>query len=159
MISKQGACESIMMELVISKPPEVFLGKRVLKICSKFTGKHPCQSVTSNDTSAWGFSFKFAAYFQNTFSYEHLRRAASASWKQNFIYKCTAPLLNSISHYEEICNLNKFTANCCIKCHVKLRFMISTYNSYFEFSLFDVLEIKNVFQKLGLNDQLRKKGV
>ena len=58
-----------------------------------------------------------------------------------------------------ICNLNKFTANCCIKCHVKLRFMISTYNSYFEFSLFDVLEIKNVFQKLGLNDQLRKKGV
>ena len=22
--------------------PEVFLGKGVLKICSKFTGKHPC---------------------------------------------------------------------------------------------------------------------
>ena len=26
-------------------PAEVFLGKSVLKICSKFTGKHPCQSV------------------------------------------------------------------------------------------------------------------
>ena len=26
---------------VRSSPPEVFLGKGVLKICSKFTGKHP----------------------------------------------------------------------------------------------------------------------
>ena len=25
-----------------SSPPEVFLGKGVLKICSKFTGEHPC---------------------------------------------------------------------------------------------------------------------
>ena len=30
-----------------SNPPQVFLGKRVLKICSKFTGEHPCRSVTS----------------------------------------------------------------------------------------------------------------
>ena len=28
-------------------PPEVFLGKGILKICNKFTGEHPCQSVTS----------------------------------------------------------------------------------------------------------------
>ena len=28
-----------------SSSPEVFLGKRVLKICSKFTGEHPCRSV------------------------------------------------------------------------------------------------------------------
>ena len=27
--------------------PEVFLGKAVLKICGKFTGEHPCQSVIS----------------------------------------------------------------------------------------------------------------
>ena len=27
--------------------PEVFLKKGVLKICSKFTGEHPCQSVLS----------------------------------------------------------------------------------------------------------------
>ena len=26
---------------VRSSPPEVFLGKGILKICSKFTGKHP----------------------------------------------------------------------------------------------------------------------
>ena len=30
-----------------SSPPEVFLGKVVLKICSKFTGEYPCQSVIS----------------------------------------------------------------------------------------------------------------
>ena len=30
-----------------SSPPEVFLGNGVLKICSKFTGEHPCQSVIS----------------------------------------------------------------------------------------------------------------
>ena len=30
-----------------SIPPEVYLGQGVLKICSKFTGEHPCQSVTS----------------------------------------------------------------------------------------------------------------
>ena len=29
-----------------SSHPEVFLEKRVLKICSKFTGEHPCRSVT-----------------------------------------------------------------------------------------------------------------
>ena len=30
-----------------SSPPEVFLGKGVLKICSKFIGEHPCRSVIS----------------------------------------------------------------------------------------------------------------
>ena len=30
-----------------SSPPEVFLGKGVLKICSKFTGEHPCRSAIS----------------------------------------------------------------------------------------------------------------
>ena len=30
-----------------SSPPGVFLGKNVLKVCSKFTGKHPCWSVIS----------------------------------------------------------------------------------------------------------------
>ena len=44
-------------------PSEAFLGKGVLKICSKFAGEHSCQS----------------AYFQNTFSWEHL-------WKDAFMY-------------------------------------------------------------------------
>ena len=30
-----------------SSPPEVFLGESVLKICSKITGEHPCQSMIS----------------------------------------------------------------------------------------------------------------
>ena len=29
------------------RSPEVFLGKIVLKICSKFTGEHPCRSMIS----------------------------------------------------------------------------------------------------------------
>ena len=51
--------------------------KGVLKICSKFTGEDPCGSAVPvklllqiywNHTSAWVFSCKFAAYFQNSFS-------------------------------------------------------------------------------------------
>ena len=35
----------------------LFLGKRVLKICSKFTGEHPCRSVSLiNCTSTYGCS-------------------------------------------------------------------------------------------------------
>ena len=30
-----------------SSHPEVFLGKGALKICSKFTGEHPCRSAIS----------------------------------------------------------------------------------------------------------------
>ena len=30
-----------------SSHPQVFLRKGVLKICSKFTGEHPCRSVIS----------------------------------------------------------------------------------------------------------------
>ena len=30
---------------VRSNPPEVFLGKSILKLCIKFTGEHPCRSV------------------------------------------------------------------------------------------------------------------
>ena len=44
-----------------SSPPEVFLGKCVLKIFNKFTGERPCRSV--NRTSTWVFPCKFAAYF------------------------------------------------------------------------------------------------
>ena len=30
-----------------SSPPEMFLGKGVVKICSRFTGEHPCRSEIS----------------------------------------------------------------------------------------------------------------
>ena len=30
-----------------SSPSEVFLGKGVMEICSKFTGEHPCRSMIS----------------------------------------------------------------------------------------------------------------
>ena len=59
-----------------SSRPEMFLGKGVVKIRSKFAEEHPYRSAISikffqklywNRTSAWGFSCKFAAYLQNTF--------------------------------------------------------------------------------------------
>ena len=72
-----------------SSRPEVFQQKGVLKICRKFTGDHPCQTVIlikllSNllkSHSAWVFSCKFAAYFQNTLFSEYLWTAASVLWK------------------------------------------------------------------------------
>ena len=33
-----------------SSHPEVFLRKAVLKVCSKLTGEHPCQSVEARST-------------------------------------------------------------------------------------------------------------
>ena len=74
--------------------PEVFLGKGVImKICSKFTGEQPCQSVISiklfywNRTSAWGFSSKLATYFQNTFSWENLWLVASPDTTDRNTYR------------------------------------------------------------------------
>ena len=71
-----------------SSHSEVFLGRGVLKICSKFTGEHPSRSEISiaaeqlywNHTSAWEFSCKDAAYFENTFSNEKLWVVASDQW-------------------------------------------------------------------------------
>ena len=55
---------------IFKSHPEVFLGKGILKICSKFTGEHPCRSVVSIKllyTLTWMFSCKFAAYFRRPF--------------------------------------------------------------------------------------------
>ena len=53
-----------------SSRPEVFLGKGVLKICSKFTGEHPCRSLISiklQSNWAWVFLLKSCCIFS-----EHL---------------------------------------------------------------------------------------
>ena len=50
----------------------------MLKIFSKFTGEHPCQCVISIKLLC--ISCKFAEYFQNTFTYKHLWRAAFVSY-------------------------------------------------------------------------------
>ena len=55
-------------------PSEVFLGKSVLKICSKLRGEHPCRSAMSMKLLYWNFistrvsSCKFYVSFKNTFS-------------------------------------------------------------------------------------------
>ena len=49
-ISKKHEHGKIIKKCQIGKfdyPPELFLGKGVLKICSKFTGEHPYRSVIS----------------------------------------------------------------------------------------------------------------
>ena len=70
------------------QPPRGVLKKSVLKICSKFTGEHLCRRVIlikmQSNSSAWVLCCKFAAYFQNTFSYEHLWVAASGYTVLNF---------------------------------------------------------------------------
>ena len=52
----------------------MFIGKCVLKICSKYTGEHPRRGTKTllKLTSVWVFSCKFTAYFQNNFLREHL---------------------------------------------------------------------------------------
>ena len=45
---KTDACmKNLIKDVFRSSPPEVFLEKGVLKICSKFTEEHPCQTVIS----------------------------------------------------------------------------------------------------------------
>ena len=70
------------MEFCRSSRPEVFIGKGVLKICSIFTEEHPYRSailikLQSNFALRHGEFYKFATYFQNTFSQEHLWVTAS----------------------------------------------------------------------------------
>ena len=79
-----------------SSPPEMFLSKGILKICSKFTGEHPWWSVIYWDcTLAWVFFCKFAAYFQNIFpkntSWEWLLKLDNYNWMnipQAIIFFC-----------------------------------------------------------------------
>ena len=82
-----------------SSRPEVFLRKGVLKICHKFTGEHPCRS-------AWVFSCKFAAYFQNTFSQEHLWVAAFAVVINQIQFTIFIPTRTvTVIDYSDIINL------------------------------------------------------
>ena len=47
-----------------------------------------------NYTSAWVYSCKFAAYFQNMISYEHLWAAASELWTSHHFPVCQKILFN-----------------------------------------------------------------
>ena len=40
-------CTLFLLSTIRSSHPDVFPAKRVLKICSKFTGEHPCRSAIS----------------------------------------------------------------------------------------------------------------
>ena len=68
--------------LVFQKqPPRGVLSKRCSENMQQIYGRTPMQKCDFNKvakaTSAWVFSCKFVAYFQNTFSQKHLWVAAS----------------------------------------------------------------------------------
>ena len=78
---------SELFELVRSRRPEMFLGKGDLKICSKFTGEHPCRSVIS------------IKLLKNIFSLEHLWTAASELAVQ-LTYDSSAPCVTEMTAIE-----------------------------------------------------------
>ena len=83
----------------------MFLGKVVLKIFGNFTRtiipkcyfSKVAKQLYWNRTSAWVFSCKFDAYFQNTFSAEHLWVAASQNnHTLGFFDKYSKKFLNEV---------------------------------------------------------------
>ena len=84
-----------------NRSSQAFLGKGVLKICTKFTGE-----LYWNRTSAWAFSCKFAAYFRSTFSKEHIWAAASKGrlFKALSITTCTVCQCTFIYHISILTN-------------------------------------------------------
>ena len=92
-----------------SSHQEVFLRNGVPEICSKFTGEHPCWSVISIKllhTSAWVFSCKFATYFRNTFSQEHLWVAAAAV--HIYLLICICPFLSFLRSQKQESSFRQF---------------------------------------------------
>ena len=87
----------IFLNIVISvvirnqkQPSRAVLGKRCSENMQQIYRRTPMPKcdfnkvalqVYCNRTSAWVFSCKFAAYFQNTFLRKHLWMAASEKWK------------------------------------------------------------------------------
>ena len=101
-----------------SSHADVFLGKGVLKICNKSTGEHLCRSVISvklqsnftEITIQHGcFSCKFAAHFQNIFSFFRTP-LDGCFWKsikafQKVSYETTSKICYS---HEQIFSINNF---------------------------------------------------
>ena len=92
-----------------SNPPEVFLRKDVLKMCSKCTGEHPRRSVIYKATS------RFDMGVQNTFLKEHLWRSASDS----YLYKDKE---NSCSR--KLLIITKFIMLCKFGCEQQINSLI-----------------------------------
>ena len=100
-----------------SSTPEVFLEKSVLQIYSKFCRRTPIprcdfhkvvKQLYWNHTSAWVFSCKFAAYFQNTFGGLLLKFELTGTgnkWKANVL------CISKINQSYWIANLIGFTTN------------------------------------------------
>ena len=90
-----------------SSPSEVFLGKGVLKICSKLTGEHPCQSVISITLQSnfieialrHGFSSgNFRHIFRTSFSQNNSGRLLLYKTNENLYLLSVVNLRQSFSY-------------------------------------------------------------
>ena len=68
-----------------------------------------------NYTSAWVLSCKFAAYFQNTFLKEHLRRTASAppmysNWNWLFLKNCKFRMMENFPITQALCVMGDYNS-------------------------------------------------
>ena len=77
----------------------MFLGKRILKICSKFTGEHPCRSVIS-------------IKLQSNFIEIALRHGC---FPVNLLHIFRAPFLQNTSGWLVLYNDNVHLLHCCRK--------------------------------------------
>ena len=84
---------------------DAFVGKGVLKICSKFTGEHPCQSVISIklkvnfiEIALWhGFSLVNLLHIFRTLFQEHFCRTGSKCLRGCYLYRTTSGSLGCCS--------------------------------------------------------------
>ena len=134
-----------------SSASEVFLEKGVLKICSKFTGEHPCRSVKC--TSAWVFSCKFAAYFQNIFFLKHFWRTVSViSEKKNCVAKPLQTVWKTFLD-ESTCNYNS-----CNSCKLSCKFAFIILLSIRRIPNQELVLVINILTK-NSNDYIESKNI
>ena len=118
-----------------SSPSEVFLGKGFLNICSKLTGEDPApkcvlnkvaKQLCWNHTSASVFSCKFAACFQNTFSWEYLLSAASVCQISVIRFFCeNISWIKVMDYFAKVCHHNRLTfSKYASELHKKTRFYL-----------------------------------
>ena len=114
--------ESSVRGSVLSSSPYVFLWKGVLKICSKFTKEHPCQSAISiklqsnfiKITLCYGCSHVNLQIFRTPFPRNiYAGLFLNSRWSYSDQCQTFNPLPTNVYHYIEtsqlICNANQLT--------------------------------------------------
>ena len=138
-----------------SSHPEVFLGKVVLKICSKFTGEHPCRSAIFEISLRHGCSpvnllhiFR-TTFFKNTSEGLLLKVKSLHHLTQDYLHthlltvhiKTTPPTINHRFPYPTFPKM--FTRNLTVYDNVQLTIRMSRMFTPVIRSLVDFLQVRN----------------